>query len=637
MQLSIAWLYIFINSLVVYIYKKSSACNGVMSTRNDRMCYFYHASETWSYAIPSCGKTRDVSVTIPLAELNNDSRIAKLTFSAGGKSKTITPNTWNKGASLYLTTITLEDVPASTTTATLKVVSPSTNGDSYLNGSTVLNYSCEEDCTGDKTELDPCVVVVGKGVHDLSSATIDIPVPLTDIDYIDVEATYKGGTPTSKFKSATQTFSRSGSDGIGFKNLRRSVSHTGIYRAKFNATSWIKLETSAGADDLVTFVAYIHKKSGKCDGNNTSVNKSEVYDLYRQTYNFTHTMPVTVEDKNVTITVPIGEMNNDGRWAKVTLEAGGRSMYFDVTNYDNGNSLTIKTLTLPNVPGNVTSAKITLLSPSSYGDSWTNGPIVFNWYNPCEKECTGYADTVYKNCGVYYAKEILGAPDGVDAKFCPYDYVIVDLTDTLKQYSELTLRMQAPFGAADYKVYNYVSGIGWVTIKNSTISSTGWTNVTATTSGETRYIAVKNVDNCKCFRVDAITYKCKDIVPVEWLSFGGEWVDKDFTKLEWKCAQEINNSHFVVERRSEDQDGFTEVVEITGAGNSTQITSYSFIDNVVEVPGVNVYYRIKQVDFDGKSELFNPVRVSGVFLEQNQEEVRRVDLLGSRSGMRSSG
>jgi hypothetical protein len=600
------------HSLVVYVYKKSSACNGVMSTRNDRMCYFYRNNETWSYSLPTCSDTRDISVTIPLAELNNDSRIAKLTFSAGGKTKTVTTNTYNKGASLYMTTITLQDVPANTTNATLKVESPSTNGDSYLNGSTVFNYSCEEECAGDKEELNPCVVVLGTGVHNVSSATIDIPVPLSEIDYIDVEATYKGGTPTTKFQSSSQTFNRTGSDGIGFKNLRRSASHTGIYRAKFNATSWIKLVTSSGADDLVTFVAYVHKKAAYCDGNTTTINKSEVYDLYKQTYNFSHTMPATVEDKNITITVPIGEMNNDGRWAKVTLEAGGRSMWFDVTNYDRGNSLTIKTLTLPNVPGNVTSAKITLLSHSTYGDSWTNSPVVFNWYNPCEKVCTGYADSLVKNCGVYYANNILGEPDDVDAKFCPYDYLIVDLTDTIKQYSEFVVRMQAPFGSANYKVYNYVNGTGWVVVKNSTISSSSWTNVTVTASADVRYIAVKNTDNCKCFRVDAITYNCKDIVPVEWLTFRGDWVDTDFTKLEWKCAQEINNSHFVIERRSEDEDGFTVIGEKTGAGNSTDITSYDFIDNVTEVPGVNIYYRIKQVDFDGNYSYSDMIVVSRV-------------------------
>lgn len=600
------------HSLVVYVHKKASACNGKISTKGDRMCYFYKNQETWSYSIPTCTDTRDISITIPLAELNNDSRIAKMTFSAGGKSKTVTTNTYNKGASLYLTTITLTDVPASTTTATLKIESPTSGGDSYINGITVLDYSCEENCAGDVTYNEPCVVVIGKGVADVSNAVLDIPVPLADIDYIDVEASYKWGAPTTKFQSSTQTFNRSSSDAIGYKNLRRPATNTGFYRARFNATSWIKLITSSGADDLMTFTAYIHKKSGKCTGNNTSINKNEVYDLYKQTYNFSYAMPATPEIKDISITIPIGELDNDGRWAKVTLEAGGRSVWLEATNYDNGESLTIKTLTLPSVPGNVTSAKITVHSSSTNGDSWTNGPVVFNWNNPCSIKCTGVADTVWKNCGVYYANNIVGDPDGYGAKFCPYDYLIVDLTDTLKQYSDLTLKMKAPWGSADYKVYNYISGTGWVTIKNSTISSTGYTNVTVTTSGVTRYIAVKNVDACKCFKVDAITYNCTDVVPVEWLSFTGDWVDTEFTKLQWKCAQEINNSHFVVERRAENQDGFTEVGELRGAGNSTEITSYDFIDNVEGLPGMNIYYRIKQVDFDGNYSYSDMIVLSRV-------------------------
>lgn len=80
--------------------------------------------------------------------------------------------------------------------------------------------------------------------------------------------------------------------------------------------------------------------------------------------------------------------------------------------------------------------------------------------------------------------------------------------------------------------------------------------------------------------------------------------------LNWTTASELNNDRFEVER-SIDGINFTYVGEVKGAGNSTSILNYQFIDTrVSELSTKQVYYRLKQVDFDGTIDYSNIVLVN---------------------------
>lgn len=95
-------------------------------------------------------------------------------------------------------------------------------------------------------------------------------------------------------------------------------------------------------------------------------------------------------------------------------------------------------------------------------------------------------------------------------------------------------------------------------------------------------------------------------LPVELLDFSGEYnTEKKLNELSWSTASETNNSHFILDRSN---DGFTykPVAVIEGAGNSNILVNYNYID---ENPDRNYYYRLTQVDFEGKSETFKPVYV----------------------------
>ena len=67
--------------------------------------------------------------------------------------------------------------------------------------------------------------------------------------------------------------------------------------------------------------------------------------------------------------------------------------------------------------------------------------------------------------------------------------------------------------------------------------------------------------------------------------------------LNWATASEENNKYFEVERSSNGA-VFHKIGTVTGAGNSTATNHYQFIDKA-PLKGAS-YYRLKQVDIDGK-------------------------------------
>lgn len=86
------------------------------------------------------------------------------------------------------------------------------------------------------------------------------------------------------------------------------------------------------------------------------------------------------------------------------------------------------------------------------------------------------------------------------------------------------------------------------------------------------------------------------IVPVNFSAVSAE-LNKSIAVIKWTTAMEQNNAYFLIERSIDGID-FETVDKITGAGNSNQPLYYQFIDKLGYEPAF-IYYRIKQVDFDG--------------------------------------
>ena len=102
--------------------------------------------------------------------------------------------------------------------------------------------------------------------------------------------------------------------------------------------------------------------------------------------------------------------------------------------------------------------------------------------------------------------------------------------------------------------------------------------------------------------VDTATIEvCGRALPVELYTYSVKLEDNQ-VRIDWSTATEIDNDYFVVERSS-DGYSFEEFARVEGSGNSTSIRNYGISD---EFPFEGVsYYRLRQVDFDGKMTFFD--------------------------------
>jgi surface protein len=104
-------------------------------------------------------------------------------------------------------------------------------------------------------------------------------------------------------------------------------------------------------------------------------------------------------------------------------------------------------------------------------------------------------------------------------------------------------------------------------------------------------------------------------LPVELLHFSATPTADNKVLLEWETASEIDNDYFGIEK-ADDALNFIPLGKISGAGYSTQLQQYQFLD---EAPneGWN-YYRLKQMDLDGT---FDYSQVVAVYLETGKEDL----------------
>ncbi len=85
-------------------------------------------------------------------------------------------------------------------------------------------------------------------------------------------------------------------------------------------------------------------------------------------------------------------------------------------------------------------------------------------------------------------------------------------------------------------------------------------------------------------------------LPIELLSFTAK-LNGNFVDLNWATASETNNEYFQIERADSDLN-WKEIGQVDGAGNSNTTLYYNEKDRD-PLPGIS-YYRLKQVDYDGK-------------------------------------
>ena len=146
----------------------------------------------------------------------------------------------------------------------------------------------------------------------------------------------------------------------------------------------------------------------------------------------------------------------------------------------------------------------------------------------------------------------------------------------------------------------FIGGIGdgWNRTANTSVSNTifiggigdGWNN--AGNAAASNNIFLGGVGDGW-----ASAYRPTGPLPVNFLYFNVRKQGKNVALLNWKTAQEINASHYDVER-STDAVKYNFIGKVTATGNTSTESNYSFTDNA-PAKGFN-YYRLKQVDRDGR-------------------------------------
>ena len=122
-------------------------------------------------------------------------------------------------------------------------------------------------------------------------------------------------------------------------------------------------------------------------------------------------------------------------------------------------------------------------------------------------------------------------------------------------------------------------------------------DISALANNTPHYLFVRTLDSINKWSLTNIVSFTKSIVvPITWLSFNASLKNK-VVQLDWKTSSETNSSHFDIERST---NGFSyeKIGEVKAAGNSNTVSYYDFTDRL-PVKGMN-YYRLKQVDLDGK-------------------------------------
>ncbi len=118
-------------------------------------------------------------------------------------------------------------------------------------------------------------------------------------------------------------------------------------------------------------------------------------------------------------------------------------------------------------------------------------------------------------------------------------------------------------------------------------------------------------------------FEISNTVPVELISFNAN-VENSTVMLSWVTASEINNSGFQIERRKTQDERISEWEAIgftNGSGTTLEPQEYSYSDDISDIAASKLYYRLKQIDFNGAFEYSDVVEIEiapmAFYLEQN--------------------
>ena len=221
------------------------------------------------------------------------------------------------------------------------------------------------------------VDIIGKGIKGKSFNAINF-ANSGEIYKIVVEVVYKGGNPGASINIADAS-------GNSYTAYRKSVAGSSgawVYRAILPSTSAVTYSVAfADKQNAQSMMAYAFRNIS------TATESSGVF-IENGGYNNIRTFSIPINSasfsRDVMLEIPVSELTLDGRYLKISANAGSESAETieSITSLPDGCCYKSFNLTIPNVPGNVTSVDIAIDSRNYQngmavkGQSWVAAGMV---------------------------------------------------------------------------------------------------------------------------------------------------------------------------------------------------------------------------------------------------------------------
>ena len=193
--------------------------------------------------------------------------------------------------------------------------------------------------------------------------------------------------------------------------------------------------------------------------------------------------------------------------------------------------------------------------------------------------------------------------NNVDVNFLATDYSHTNnwykwqvSTDGGASFTDATVAAQAVFAGNTFALTNNLG------IVNSLMNGYKYRLVVSTSAA-----GLANPD-CVYFNEYTLIVADCSATPVQLTSFTGKY-SSGKAMLDWQTSQELNSDRFELFRSTDGSD-FIKVSTIKSSGNSSTVKNYSYQDNISGNSGNYVYYRLKQIDINGKATFSSVVKLN---------------------------
>ncbi len=173
---------------------------------------------------------------------------------------------------------------------------------------------------------------------------------------------------------------------------------------------------------------------------------------------------------------------------------------------------------------------------------------------------------------------------------------------TVSNFLQMLLGLLTPVGKTFDGVLQDHSGIDTTATElMATMHYTNVSNMKFRIGAATQGGGASNTERQYSIYFKNFSFAAPITLPVKLASFTATLNKNNKAELKWTTASEINTSHFVVER-STDGVNFSDAGLVFAYGSTSDMTNYSFPDDLSGITSTVVYYRLRSVDNDGKSQ-----------------------------------